>query len=131
MKQQQEICFTASVHSCNHYNISFNEILVVTRDLLAGTLDKHTCGKLPAGKLDSVMAAITSEFATAAKAKAHTLAHERQPSMKKLAADAAEVPLLCRLTSVACLFVSKCFPFCTTDLTCKCCTLSSVSLYYN
>lgn len=105
MKRKQKTCFTASVHGCNHYNISFNEILVVMRDVVAGTLDKHTSGKLPAGKLDSAMAAITSEFATAAKAKAHTLAHEQQPSMKKLAADAAEVPLL-KLTSVACLFVS-------------------------
>ena len=43
------------------------------------------------------MAAITSEVATAAKAKAHVLA--QQPSMKKLAANAAEVPLL-KLTSV-------------------------------
>lgn len=43
------------------------------------------------------MAAMASEFATAAKAKAHVVAE--QPSMKKLAADAAEVPLL-KLTSV-------------------------------
>ena len=40
------------------------------------------------------MAAITSEFATSAKLKAHILAPERQPSIKKLAADAAEVILI-------------------------------------
>lgn len=39
------------------------------------------------------MAAITSEFATAAKAKAHHVGTDQQPSLRQIAADAAEVNL--------------------------------------
>lgn len=60
----------------------------------AGTLDKHTSGKLLVSKLDSAMATITAEFATAAKAKAQILVPEGQASPKKLAAEVAQVSLL-------------------------------------
>lgn len=57
---------------------------------LSGTLDKHTSGKLAPGKLDTAMAAITTEFAAAAKVKAQQLGLEQQPSMKKMAAEVLE-----------------------------------------
>lgn len=52
------------------------------------------------------MATITSQFAVAAKAKAHMLTPERQPSMKQIAADAAEVVALawasCKMALLPC-----------------------------